>query len=101
MGKTEYIRETETESISGDRIFLCYFITYDEERGSSNGRCYGVGIDMYTQKAGQRTDKMRKSINNIFRTKLEAELFIQILYSGYVTPTSLEDVVDDNIIEKI
>ena len=99
MNEINYIRQTETENAMGDRIYLCYFITQSDENEAKNGKRYGVGIDMYTQLPSQRTNKERKSVDGIFRTKLEAELFIQLLCKGYVTPITLEDVVDDNLAE--
>lgn len=97
MKETNYIIQTETESAVGDKIYLCYFITQSEESQVKDGKRYGVGIDMYTQKPGQRTKKERKSIGGLFCTRLEAELFIKLLCSGDVTPTTLQDVVEDNL----
>lgn len=97
MREVNYIRETETESIMGDKIYLCYFITELEDKDSLSGKKYGVGIDMYTQKPSQRTDKERKVVSGIFKTKLEAELFVQLLCKSYVTPISLEDIIEDNV----
>ena len=96
MAETNYIRQTETESILGDKIYLCYFITESDER-EDNSKKYGVGIDMYTQKPSERTGRERKAVNGIFNTRLEVELFIQILSNSYVTPTTLDDVIEDNI----
>ena len=97
MTEKSYIRQTETESQSGDRIYLCYFVSKIDESRAKDGKMYGVGVDMYTQKWGERTSRERKVADGVFRTKLEAELFIQILYNCYVTPTTLSDVVEDNI----
>lgn len=97
MKEVKYIKETETESAMGDKIYLCYFITEVCENESLNGRKYGVGIDMYTQTPSERTGKERKAVNGIFKTKLEAELFIQVLCKAYVTPISLEDIIEDNV----
>lgn len=97
MRQINYIIQSETLSAMGDKIYLCYFITVNEEAAVKNDKRYGVGIDMYTQKPSQRTNKERKSIDGLFRTELEAELFIKLLSSMYVTPTTLEDVVEDNI----
>lgn len=97
MKEVKYIKETETESAMGDKIYLCYFITEVCEKDALNGRKYGVGIDMYTQKPSERTHKERKTVNKIFKTKLEAELFIQLLCKSYVTPITLEDIVEDNV----
>lgn len=101
MEETIYIRQTETESAMGDKIYLCYFISQIPEDESPGGKRYGVGIDMYTQKPSERTNKERKIVNGIFKTKLEAELFIQLLSGGYVTPTTLDDVIEDNIGEYV
>ena len=38
-----------------------------------------------------------KIVNNIFRTKIEAELFARMLCSGIVTPITLADVVEDHM----
>ena len=97
MREVNYIRETETESIMGDKIYLCYFITELGDKDALGGKKYGVGIDMYTQKPSQRTDKERKAVSGIFKTKLEAELFVQLLCKSYVTPISLEDIIEDNV----
>ena len=97
MREANYIRETVTESIMGDKIYLCYFITELSDKEALSGKKYGVGIDMYTQKPSQRTDKERKAVSGIFKTKLEAELFVQLLCKSYVTPISLEDIIEDNV----
>ena len=77
MRQINYIIQSETLSAMGDKIYLCYFITVNEEAAVKNDKRYGVGIDMYTQKPSQRTNKERKSIDGLFRTELEAELLAQ------------------------
>ena len=95
MEKTKYVAQKEVMSEDGDKIYLCYFITESENENAS--KRYGVGIDMYTQLAHQRTEKESKSAGGIFKTKGEAQLFINILSEGSVTPTTLLDIVEDNI----
>ena len=95
MEKTKYIAQKEVMSEDGDKIYLCYFIT--ESKNESAGKRYGVGIDMYTQLPHQRTEKESKSAAGIFKTKGEAQLFIKMLAEGSVTPTTLLDIVEDNI----
>lgn len=99
MGEPMYIRQTETESIQGDRIILYYF-TVEKRKPSGREEIfrYGVGIDMYTQLPGERTLKERKITEDIFATKREAEKFIDMLCRCVVTPVALEDVVADNVI---
>ncbi len=99
MDEPMYIRQTETESIMGDRIILYYF-TMEKRNHSEREESirYGVGIDMYTQLPGERTLKERKIVENIFATKREAEKFIDMLCRCVVTPSTLEDIVADNVI---
>ena len=70
MGEPMYIRQTETESIQGDRIILYYF-TVEKRKPSGREEIfrYGVGIDMYTQLPGERTLKERKIICMILGDK--------------------------------
>ena len=96
MEKISYIRQIETEDGMGDTMYLCYFVSCNEKEGEKS---YGVGIDMYTQKYSERTGKERQAVNNIFRTKLEAELFAEMLFKGLVTPTTLSDIVEDHFKE--
>ena len=98
MGEPMYIRHTETESIMGDRIVLYYFTTEINKNVSDREFCYGVGIDMYTQLPGERTIRERKISDGIFRSKREAERFIDMLCKCTVTPSTLEDVIEDNVI---
>ena len=95
MEKTKYIAQKEVMSEDGDKIYLCYFITVSENEDAA--KRYGVGIDMYTQMAHQRTEKESKRAVGIFKTKGEAQLFINMLSEGSVTPTTLLDIVEDNI----
>ncbi len=99
MGEPMYIRQTETESIMGDRIILYYFTneTRESRPGGETIR-YGVGIDMYTQLPGERTLKERKIAESVFETKREAEKFIDILCKGVVTPSTLDDIIEDSVI---
>lgn len=100
MKEPMYIRQTETESIMGDRIILYYFTTADKEISDrSETLRYGVGIDMYTQLPNQRTVKERKIAKSIFGNKKDAEKFIDILCEGCVTPATLEDIINDNLQE--
>ena len=99
MEEPMYIRQTETESIMGDRIVLYYFTGEGKSIRDNKGKMrYGVGIDMYTQLPGERTLKERKIVENIFETKREAEEFIDMLCRYVVTPATLEDIVADNVI---
>ena len=95
MNKKKYIAQKEVQSEDGDKIYLCYFIT--ESKNKDEIKRYGVGIDMYTQLPHQRTVKETKCAGEIFSTKKEAQLFINILSEGSVTPTTLLDIVEDNI----
>lgn len=98
MTEPMYIRQTETESILGDRIVLYYFTSERKETvGGSEVIRYGVGIDMYTQLPHQRTTKERKVVEGVFRLKRDAERFIDLLCEGCVTPTTLEDIINDNV----
>ncbi len=99
MAEPMYIRKTETESIMGDKIILYYF-TYETQKPHKNGRnlSFGIGIDMYTQLPNERTVRERKIAEGIFASKREAEAFIDRLCSGFVTPSTLEDIIEDNII---
>lgn len=91
MKQPSYIRRAEAESIVGDRLILCYFLTEQKEREKS----FGIGIDMYTQRYGERTVRERKTVKGIFSTRKDAEHFIELLYRGKVTPTTLRDVLED------
>lgn len=91
MKEPSYIKRTETESSVGDRLILCYFLT--EQKGKE--KSFGIGIDMYTQRYGERTVRERKTVKGIFATKNDAERFIDILCRGCVTPTTLEDIIED------
>ena len=93
MEKTKYTAQKEVMSEDGDKIYLCYFITESENKDMK----YGVGIDMYTQTAHQRTEKETKCVNGIFKSKGEAHIFINMLSEGTVTPTTLLDIIEDNI----
>ena len=95
MKEQKYIIQKETQNEKGDKIYLCYFLT------KSESRCYGVGIDMYTQSASRRTQRERKSVNNIFASKNEAIHFIKIIAQGLVTPETLADIIEDKIFEKL
>lgn len=94
MKEPSYIRRAEAESSVGDRLILCYFITEQKGREKS----YGIGIDMYTQRYGERTVRERKTVKGIFALKSDAEKFIDILCRGCVTPTTLDDIVEDKVI---
>lgn len=97
MTEPMYIRQTETESIMGDRIVLYYFT--QEKKSMFNGEekiSYGVGIDMYTQLPDERTIRERKVAEGIFTSKRDAEKFIDMLCRGSVTPATLEDIISDN-----
>ena len=94
-----YMRQAETQSIMGDKIVLYYFT--HEGKSNSKDRVnirYGVGIDMYTQLPEERTLRERKIVEDIFSKKSDAEKFIDVLCRGYVTPATLEDIINDNII---
>ena len=99
MGESMYVRETETVSGYGDRIVLYYF-TNEKRIFTPSGEIvkYGVGIAMYTQLPNERTQRERKVIEGIFRTKKEAEAFVDVLCRGLVTPITLEDVVADAVV---
>ena len=97
-----YMKQAETQSIMGDKIVLYYF-TYENPTAGKIGEeiRYGVGIDMYTQLPEERTLKERKIVQDIFSKKSDAEKFIDVLCRGYVTPATLEDIINDNVaIEK-
>ena len=99
MKDAMYIRETETVSGYGDRIVLYYF-TNEKRILTLEGEIirYGVGIAMYTKLPGERTKRERKVMEGIFRTKEEAEEFVDVLCRGLVTPITLEDIVADNVV---
>lgn len=98
MQKANYIRNTEAVNMMGDRIFLYYFIHESHSAAAvGEGRKYGIGIDMYTQLPDERTVKERSIVESVFKTKIEAELFIDVLCKGSVTPSSLEDIIEDNV----
>lgn len=92
--KHKYIAQKQTENEKGDKIYLFYFITESEDG-------FGVGIDKYTQSAHRRTAKEQKCVNNIFKTKEDACHFINVIATGFVTPETLADIVEDKIFEKI
>ncbi len=98
MNESMYVRETETISGYGDRIVLYYF-TNEKRILTLDGEItkYGVGIAMYTQLPGERTKRERKVMEGIFRTKAEAEEFVDVLCRGKVTPITLEDIVADSV----
>ena len=98
MREPMYIRQAETESIMGDRIVLYYYTT-EKKQGSKDAEIvkYGVGIDMYTQLPNQRALKEQKVVDGLFNFKREAEKFIDILCDGLVTPSTLEDIISDNL----
>ena len=98
MRNPSYIRQTETESIMGDRIVLYYFTEEksETEDGGIN-TSYAVGIDMYTQLPDQRTLKERKVSEAIFTKKHDAEKFIDMLCKYIVTPATLDDIIADNV----
>ena len=98
MREPMYVRKTETESIMGDRIFLYYF-THEKILGKGDNKTirYGIGIDMYTQLPNERTVRERKIAEGIFANKREAEHFIDVLCNGRVTPSTLEDIIEDNV----
>ena len=99
MEEPMYIRQTETESIMGDRIILYYFTKESRVTAAQGEKIrYGVGIDMYTQLAGGKTIKERKTAEDVFECKRDAENFIDILCRGVVTPATLEDIIADNVI---
>ena len=95
MKKTKYTVQKEVMSEDGDKIYLCYFIKESENKDGT--KSYGVGIDMYIQLPHQRTEKESKCATGIFKTKGEAQLFINMLSEGSVTPTTLFDIVEDNV----
>ncbi len=96
MKEPSYILKNEITGANGERIVLFYFTT---EAPDSKKR-YGVGIDMYIQNTGMRTTKERKIAENLFEDKRDAESFLRTICKCSVTPTSLEDVVRDNILEE-
>ena len=93
MRKSNYTIQKKTQSADGDKLYLYYYITECEEYENR----YGVGIDMYIQKAHQRTERESELANGIFKTLSEAERFMKLLAEGYVTPITLCDIVDDNV----
>lgn len=98
MREKMYVREAETINGYGDRVVLYYFT--DEKRILTSGgeiMKYGVGIAMYTQQPGQRTNRERKVMEGIFFTREEAEAFVDVLCRGLVTPITLEDIVADKV----
>ncbi len=95
MKEKKYIVQKETQNEKGDKIYLCYFITEGKDG------LFGVGIDMYTQTANRRTAKEGKYVDNIFTTKSEAQLFINMISKGCVTPTTLVDIIEDKNFQKI
>ena len=96
MGEPIYIRHTETESIMGDKIVLYYFtmVSNDPEKEKLP---YGVGIDMYTKLPDERVVKERKTSEGIFSSGRDAEKFVDMLCKYTVTPSTLEDIVEDNV----
>ena len=97
MKNPSYIRQTETESIMGDRIVLYYF-TEEYCDPECKTLSYAVGIDMYTQLPDRRTLKERKVSEAIFTQKQDAESFIDMLCRYIVTPATLDDIIADNVI---
>lgn len=98
MAEPMYIRQTETESVLGDRIVLYYFTSEKKEKaGDGEVIRYGIGIDMYTQLPHQRTTKERKVVDGVFKSKRDAQKFIDVLCDGCVTPATLEDIINDNL----
>ncbi len=95
MKEQKYIMQKETQSETGDKIFLCYFLIKGEDKR------FGIGIDMYTQSANRRTERERKSINNVFASKSEAIRFIKIIAQGLVTPIALADIIKDKNFENL
>ena len=95
MKEQKYMVQKETNNEMGDKIYLCYFINEN-----TSGQ-YGVGVDMYTQSAHRRTVKESKTVNNIFPSRKEAEIFVNMLSKGLVTPTTLTDIIEDKNFEKI
>ena len=96
MKEPGYIRQTETQSDAGDRIILCYFLTKHNTIVNGKGvTTYGVGIDMYTQRPNEQTIRERKTAKSLFRKREEAVLFTDALCKGFVTPTTLSDIVED------
>ena len=98
MKEPMYIRQTQTESIMGDRIVLYYFT--QEKKTVVDGKeslRYGIGIDMYTQLPDERTIRERKIAEGVFPSKREAEKFIDVLCRGCVTPATLDDIISDNV----
>ena len=99
MSEPMYIRRAETESIMGDRIVLYYFTNEEVcNIGMRKSIRYAIGIDMYTQLPGERTVRERKISQAVFAKKRDAELFIDILCKGFVTPATLDDIIEDNVI---
>ncbi len=94
MKKQKYIVQKETHNEKGDRIYLCYFIKESEDG------LFAAGIDMYTQSASRRTEKVSERTENIFSSRKEAELFVNMISNGLVTPTTLMDIVEDKNFEK-
>ncbi len=98
MKEPIYIKHTEAKSTLGDRIILYYFTNeklFCEDDKKRVG--YGIGIDMYTQLPGERTLKERKIVEDVFSVKNDAEKFIDLLCRGTVTPSTLEDIIADNV----
>ena len=96
MKEPSYILKNEITGINGERIVLFYFTC----ETADNKKRYGVGIDMYIQNSGMRTTKERKVMESIFEDKRDAESFLRTICNCTVTPTSLEDVVRDNVLEQ-
>lgn len=102
MTEPTYIRQTETESILGDRIVLYYFTSERKEKaGETEVIRYGIGIDMYTQLPHQRTTKERKVVDGVFKSRRDAQRFIDVLCDGCVTPATLEDIINDNLQQEV
>jgi hypothetical protein len=84
------VLQNEAMDINGNRIVLNYFCV----------DLYGVGIDMYTYLTDNIKVKESKEVKNVFATEEETERMLHILCRGCVTPTTLEEIIEDYVKQK-
>ena len=102
MAEPAYLITNETKTELGDRVVLYYYVIESKPTENEfNARTYGIGIDMYTQRPGQRTLKERKYIENVFTNEKDAKTMTDVLCRGCVTPVTLKDVLYDRLSQAV
>lgn len=93
MESTIYILRKESLNSTGDKIILYYYCKRETTEMTKGRVGCSVGIDMYTQRHGERTVKEENVIKNAFDNIDEAKKCVDKLCGNVVLPSNLKEYV--------